>query len=545
MLTYSSNVKPIRKDRPWLLFLTAIIWIGGATFFHAPWEPFEPYVVAIVKSVLATNSWLIPYLSVKAPYLELQPFYFWLFALIIKIFGFSDITNAVRLINAVLIWIFIALMGRIGSNLQAFKNGRSVVMILISSVGFINNAYQLSPNLVVLLGFALYIYALQQSSQRPGISAWMLSIGLVLISIHFTGEFILIALLLLAILPIISRRWRNREFAICVITALVLFTTIFSSYIWQLNNVDHTFFLEWKDRYLSFIDFKSHNYWGNLVFYLHTLVWYLVPSWFLCGWTIYKRRKNLFKDSVLQISVILVLLLFMCAIFSNQQDESTIFPILIPFILIASVEIDSIKISIVSLLNWFCLFTFGLAGLAIGVLYVALNIGHPDELFNLAKSYAPNYTYQFNFWQLALAILMCLIWIFLITRKHIRGREMVTNWASGTTFVLVMFISLCLPWFNAVLSFQGIVGESMPFIKNNAGCVATNQANRIQNAVWYYYADVTLVPEVNFAQGKCNQALIAVDDKQNISIPNWKIVWSGKRPVDFRRYVLLERESSN
>ena len=151
MLTYTPNPKPKRKDRPWLLFLMALIWISGSCFFHDPWEPYEPYVVAIVKSIIETNSWLVPYLSSPSvPYLELQPFYFWIFAVIIKIFNFSNIANAVRLLNALIILVFIMLMGRIGSGLSAFKNGRTVVMILISMVGFINNAYQLSPHLIVL-----------------------------------------------------------------------------------------------------------------------------------------------------------------------------------------------------------------------------------------------------------------------------------------------------------------------------------------------------------------------------------------------------------
>ena len=129
----------------------------------------------------------------------------------------------------------------------------------------------------------------------------------------------------------------------------------------------------------------------------------------------------------------------------------------------------------------------------------------------------------------------------MITRKHIRGREMVTNWASGTTFVLVLFISLCLPWFNSVLSFQDVVNSSLPYLKSS-NCIATNQSNRTQNALWYYYANLRLEPEVNFVQGRCNQALISVKAKDNISIPGWKEIWSNKRPVDFRRYVLLERE---
>lgn len=542
MLTYSSSAKPRRKDRPWLLFLMALIWIGGATFFHSPWEPYEPYVVAVVKSIINTNSWVVPYISNGKPYLDLQPFYFWIYALIIKIFSFNDIANAIRIINSVLIFAVIALFGKIGSGLKAYKNGRSVVMILISSIGFINNAYQLSPNIVILLGFVVYFYALQRSAQMPGVSSGLLALGLVLISVNFTGEFLLIALFLLALLPVFDKSWRRYSYFITVLAGVAVFILIFASYAWQLNSVDHRFFLEWVDKYAAIIHLKPKQLLPNLVFYLQTLLWYLVPSWVLVIWTIYKRRKNLFADKILYANVVFALLLLLFAVLSGKNDESPIFPILIPFVLIASVEIDSIRISIVSLLNWFSLFAFGVGGFCIFLLYATLNFGHPQDLFSRAQFYAPSYIFNFNAWQLALAILITIIWVFMITRKHIRGREMVTNWASGTTFCLVIFVSLCLPWFDSLLSFKDIVGTSIRYVNRTPGsCIATNEHNRLPSAIWYYFADIRLEAESDFSQGRCNQALITVNHQQSVNYPGWHVVWSAKRPIDVKRYVLLER----
>lgn len=542
MLTYTPNPKPRRKDRPWLLFITALIWISGVTFFHEPWEPYEPYIVAVVKSIIDSNSWLVPYISHGVPYLDLQPFYFWLFALIIKIFHFSNIANAIRLINALIIFGFIAMMGRIGSGLSAFKNGRSVVMILISSIGFINNAYQLTPNMVVLLGFALYFYALQQSAFKPGISAWILSVGLIFISLNFTCGFLLIALVILIILPLISRQWRNLNYFITIIGGILFFTLIFASYAWQLNKIDHNFYLEWKNKYIAFTLLSSNAYLGNLVFFLQTILWYLIPSWILVGWTFYKRGRFIFKDKILQLSCLFLILLFVNAILRVNHDESVIFPLLIPMILLASVEIDSIRINTVSLLNWFCIFTFGSMGTFIAILYIALNFGQPHDLLSTAQFYAPNYVFQFNGWQLALAILITIIWLFMITRKHIRGREMISNWASGTTFVLVMFISLCLPWFNSLLSFKDLVMSSINYIQPSPhGCVATLEKNRLQDALWYYYADMRLTFNPDIKTSQCNHALLTVPNDTGVNIPGWHVIWSAKRPVDAKRYVLIEK----
>src|SRR3990167_10498570 len=124
MLTYNENVKPKRKDRPWLLVVLVLIWVLGTAFFHSPWEPYEPFVVAVVKGILRNNSWLVPYVS-HVPYLQIQPFYFWIYSAILKAFSVTDIysiANSIRLINTFLILAVISLSAKIGSNLSAFKN---------------------------------------------------------------------------------------------------------------------------------------------------------------------------------------------------------------------------------------------------------------------------------------------------------------------------------------------------------------------------------------------------------------------------------------
>lgn len=544
MLTYTPNPKPKRKDRPWLLFLMALIWISGSCFFHDPWEPYEPYVVAIVKSIIETNSWLVPYLSTPSvPYLELQPFYFWIFAVIIKIFDFSNIANAIRLLNALIILVFVMLMGRIGSGLSAFKNGRTVVMILISMVGFINNAYQLSPHLIVLLGFALYIYALQQFKQMPGAASGLMALGLICISLNFTAQYLFIALFILLILPCLSAYWRKREYAIMSVAGCGLFLLVFGSYAYQLHQVDRHFFYLWQEQYIHFISFTSFSL-SKVGNYALMLLWYLIPGWFLVAWTLYRRGKLIFKDRIAVVALLMFGLILFCAIFGVQVNEAAIFPILIPIVLLASLEVDSIRITVVSLFNWFSIFIFGAAGITILSLYLALIFGYPPQLFAKAQEMAPYYSFDFNFWQVLLAIIITVIWIFMITRQHIRGREMISNWASGATFVAVMFVSLCIPWFNSVLSFQRMVSESMEHIKPDlVSCVATPAGNSIQYAIWYYYADMRLQPESNLQETKCQQLIITEVNSIKPVLDGWHVVWRGKRAVDFKTYYLLQKDN--
>ncbi|MDQ5920001.1 MAG: hypothetical protein QG673_57 [Pseudomonadota bacterium] len=542
MLTYNPIKKPQRKDRPWLLFVMSLIWVLGTAFFHSPWEPYEPFVLAVVKGILRNHSWLVPYVS-NVPYLQIQPFYFWIYSAVLQLFNINDIysiANSIRLLNTLLIFAIVILSAKIGSNLSAFKNGRTVVLILISSVGFINNAYQLSPTILVLLGFCLYLYALQLHSKLPGFSGWVLFIGLLFISINFTCEFIVIALLLLLILPLVDKFWRNRDYLITVTIGVSMFLVIFCLYGYQLHAVNNDFFVQWQQRYSNIFFGHSYNFFNQLGGIFSLLAWYVMPGWFLVLWSLYKRRSTIFKDKIIQVNIILALLILLFAICGGHNLEGMIFPIILPVVFIASLEIDSIRISIVSLLNWFSICIFGVVGLIIWGIYICINLNYPQPLIEYILKYTQNYHYNFNVWQVSLAVIITLIWLFMITRRHIRGRELVTNWASNTTYVLVLFLSLWLPWFDSVLTFKPLVFDSLTSIDKQS-CIATNSSDSTQGALWYYYADVNLIPSfVNLNFSLCNQAVVATEDINKIDQTQWEIIWQAKRPIDKKVYYVLK-----
>lgn len=542
MLTYSPKPKIKRKDRPWLLIIMALLWVAGSCFYHDPWEPYEPYVVAIVKGILASNSWLIPYLSPGEPYLNLQPFYFWLFAIPIKIFGFTNIVNAIRLINALIVFMFLLIMGKVGHNLSAFKNGRTVVLILISTVGFVNNAYQLSPHIIVLLGFALLLYALQNCHNSPGSSSGIMALAFMCISTHFTFQFLLIALLLLIILPLCKKVWRSKQYLICVVGGLVLFLIVFTSYILQLYLTDITFLLSWEKQYFSFFSIDNLTL-EMLWHYTYTYFWYLIPSCFLLVWVVYRRKGSLLKDTTTLPLVILSLLFVLFAIFNASINESVIFPIIVPIVLLSSLEVDTIRINFVSLFNWFSIFIFGSAGGALIILYIAMGYGYPEDILRLARQYAPGYSFHINIWQILLAVIIFVIWLFMITRKHIKGREVVSNWAAGSTFILVMFVALWMPWFNSMLSFSGLVGSSKSYIHSSSNiCVASIGGNHLEDALWYYYQGIHLEPSKKLNDTNCGQVIVTMINGNIPEYDGWKIVWRAKRAIDFKTYYLLERK---
>jgi hypothetical protein len=545
MLTYSKSSNKKRTDRPWLLFVLAIIWVCGTVFFHAPWEPYEPFVFVIVKGIISNNNWLVPYVS-NAPYLEIQPFYFWIFASIIKIFNITnniDIANAIRIINTVLIFILLFICGKTGSLLSAHKNGRTVILLLISTIGFITTCYQLSPNIFVLLGFALFIYALQKSSSLPGISGWLLFLGLFFISINFTCEYILIGLFTLVTLPFINKIWRTKNYLITIIIASFLFFTIFYLYIYELKRYDVEFYLQWANKYTNIVPYNKINLLSRLNELLGYMIWFLLPSWLLILWTIYKRRLSLFKDHILQLNVLLLILVIMYAFFSATDINNVVYPIVIFSIYLASVEVDSIRITIVSLFNWFSIFIFAFVGFIIWFMYLLFNFDKNSQFLGNIWYYTQNYHYHFNFYNLCLALLITIIWLFMITRQHIRGREMITNWASGTTFAVVLFLSLCLPCFDNILTFRYVVIGSIKYL-DTTKCIATNNDSNIQIPLWSYYANINLMPSfLALNNTVCEQAIVATDNIAIIDKNQWRIVYQNRRPIDKKTYYVLQHKN--
>ena len=220
--------------------------------------------------------------------------------------------------------------------------------------------------------------------------------------------------------------------------------------------------------------------------------------------------------------------------------QESVFPIVICITLLASIEVDSIRISIVSFINWFSIILFGSFGILLWLIYVIFNIGKPQEIILSLLQYTQDYVFHLSFWRILVAILISCIWVFMVTRSHIKGREMVTNWASGSTCVLILFLTLWLPWFDSILSFRPIVEASLPYINKNR-CIATNPGLESQVAIWYYYTDIYLMPSfLNLNYSICNQAIIATSDLDSIDQSQWRIVWGGRRPIDKKVYYVIK-----
>lgn len=544
MLTYNKFRPPVRKDKPWILMVLAMLWILGTAFYHSPWEPFEPYVVAAIKGIIINKSWFIPYIS-NEPYLEIQPFYFWFFAIFIKIFNITNIyliANGIRIINTIIITSVILLVAKIGTNISVYKNGRTCALLLISSIGFIDNSYQLTPHLLIILGCCLLILSLDLYETLPGLSGWILFFGLLLISINFNCSFIIIALITIMLLPVCSKNFANNKYLVTTSIAIILFTIIFSLYCYSFYIINNNFFSLWKIKYSQIFINDSRNRLTYFIEMIKYLNWYTIPLSIPVIWTLYKRKANILKDKIATVCTMLIIIIFLYSLITKASIENTLFLIFLPMTFLASLEIDSIKITIASLINWFSIFLFGTLGVFLWLIYILINLNSKNYLIHEFYRYSQNYQYHFNILQLIMAIFITIIWMFMITRKHIYGREMISNFASGVTFLLFLSTSLYLPWFDSVLTFKPIISNSKTFFNDNNKCITTNGYNTTQGALFYYYEDINLIPSFNdnIDYSICPYAIVATENKNSLNLNKWVILYQQKRPIDTKVYYVLK-----
>jgi hypothetical protein len=156
--------------------------------------------------------------------------------------------------------------------------------------------------------------------------------------------------------------------------------------------------------------------------------------------------------------------------------------------------------------------------------------------------YTDGYQLETSYWRLLLALALMLLWCVVLMRKGLYGRYMLTNWVVGITCSLVTFIALYLPALDHAVSFRKIVDSSMPYLSNSIkyDCVLTNESNKLQNALWYYYADLILVPTNDYKHAnRCQTLLLWSADSHP---QGWNLVWTAKRVIDKKSFLIFYKK---
>ncbi|WP_373740941.1 ArnT family glycosyltransferase [Neisseria sp.] len=532
MLTYTppeSRSVPTR-EKPWLLLLLAFAWLWPGVFSHDLWNPAEPQIFTAVEG-LGGGGWLPQVFG--RPFFDASPVYVWTAALFERLLSpwAADTYPAARFASVAFTALGLACCGMAGYRFLGRHHGRSVVLILLGSVGMLPMAHLMSGMSVVFAALSMVLGGFALSQHRAVAAPLLLGGGWVLLSLS-GGLVLTAAMMLLALALLFSRQWRFRRYYVTLVGALVLALPLIPVYPLVLRYAEPEAFAVWRSAYAlgAFGGFDTVQMAFSLPYYLKNLLWFALPAWPLAVWTACRSRIADTRWGVLALAWLVVAAVLLSL--SPHRFQDHLIWLMPPLALAGAAQLDGLRRGAAAFINWFGIAAFGLFAVFLWTGFFAMNFGWPEKLAERSRYFSPYYIPEIDLMPMLVALSFTPLWLWAITRKHIRGRQAVTNWAAGVTLAWALLMTLFLPWLDAAKSHAPVVRQmeaALPpalqrQLSDGRACVAVSSADIRMRIFWKQYGSIPLVPE-----GNCRYRL--VHTPKGTPVPQGSVlVWEGARP---------------
>ena len=548
MLTYtppSSKQAAKTREKPWLLLLMVFAWLWPGVFSHGLWNPAEPAAFTAIEALRHGAPTLWADVLGEADF-NIAPVYLWAAAAFQQLLSpwAADAYSAARFASVFFTALGLTCCGFAGFNFLGRHHGRSVVLILAGCVGLLPMAHFLGGMSVVFAALSLILCGFSLAHKKVIAAAPLLGGGWALLSLS-GGLLLTAAFVLLALLLPLSRKWRFKRYLLTLVGAFAVglpLTVVYPLVLYRLH----------PDMFALWLHTRSLGAFGgtatfqtafNLPYYLKNLLWFAFPAWPLAVWTFTRTRVAAQAWSVLAAAWLAVCGILLAA--SPEAFQDHLLWLLPPLALLGAAQLDGLRRGAAAFLNWFGSMAFGLLAVFLWIGFFAANYGWPAKLAERAAYFSPYYTPDIDPMPMIVAISFTPLWLWAITRKNIRGRQAVTNWAAGVTLVWALLMTLFLPWLDAAKSHapvvrlmeQSLPPEAVQRLSDGQDCISVAQNHRRARIAWAQYSRFTLQPDNN----SCRYLLVQ-QPKDTAAPQGWTKIWQGWRPRNQEQgYALLEK----
>ncbi|MBM5571365.1 MULTISPECIES: ArnT family glycosyltransferase [Deefgea] len=541
MLTYQSSqdisITPTKgQDKPWLLLLLCCFWLIPGLVGHDPWKPDENVSMAIISYFMRHSDWTVASIA-GVPQFSQAPLYFWVATLFVNALSWFGVAahDAARLSTG--FWMAVGLwgVGLAGRELFGRRNGRLSVVILLGCLGLPLWGHHISPAVVLLAGFAWYVYALALALKQPLRAGVLLACVFIVLLTGASWADALFAVLF-AIFLFVFPQWRKFSYLITLITAILIAIPIAALWGYSLKANSSELFQTWW-RYYAWGPFGGARSFavGTSVGFLPTLlIWFAWPALPLAAWSVYLFRKELWQPHwQLLISALFFKSLFI--MLATQQSEALVLPLLVPLVLLASGGVDELRRGAAAALNWFSLVTLGLAALVIWLIWIGLVTGMPLTLVDYFARFSPA-DVHWKGWGFVFALLVTLVWGRVLFRKQPLGRRALTNWTSGLTLVIGLLVGLFQTWIDVGKSYRPVAESLSAFMDGkHAQCIDVSTIAKDPTAALVYFTDLALDARPD------NECLFVIRQTASKESATPEVLWSGHRLGDQKEIFSLYR----
>jgi 4-amino-4-deoxy-L-arabinose transferase-like glycosyltransferase len=543
---------PYRALKQGGLVLLCVAWIGLGLFGHDPWKPDDATSFGVTLEMLKSGDWLVPHLAgIALP--DRPPLFYALAAATATAFGgLMPLHDAARIAIAVCLALTLWFLALAGRELYGRAFRWLPVLIFIGCIGLWDRAHQLSPDIGILVAFALALYALALAPRRAIIGGALLG-GAVGLAFLFKGSAASALIALTAVLLPLFEPWRTRRYLGTLGIALVVAAPPLLAWPVALYLRDPGWLAQWLEtqdvaRYFGMTRGSPPT---EPFYYLKNLPWFAWPALPLALWTLRARSRGFGGGlTAAGVGLPLTMTVVVLAQISAAAEPRAMLalPLLLPMSLLAAAEIDTLKRGYSGALDWFGILTFGLLGVLVWGLWLeSLLYGLPEAMARVFKDTQPGYQPPWELLPVLLSVVLTLLWLALVRPARRSNRRAVLNWAVGMTLVWGMYMTIWLPYLDSRRSYRS-VAESLANHLPAGTCLASHNLGEPQRALLEYFLNVITVRDDSQASNRCYALLLqaARDESDTVPDPAWEKVWEGRRRGDdTERFVLFRRPTAD
>jgi 4-amino-4-deoxy-L-arabinose transferase-like glycosyltransferase len=532
-----------------LLLLLGACYLLPGLVDHDPLKTDDAVSFGIVFEALQGN-WLTPTLAGE-PYPSASPLYFWLAAIFAKLFsGLFSLHGAARLASGACAGIAVFCIALTAREMFGAAVAGSAALILIGNLGLLLYAHLMSAEIALLAALAVALLGIALAARRPSLAGLITGCGIGAAFLAHGLAPALAALLLAAVFTLGVAQWRQRaaRFWLVLVAASAPWFLL-----WPLAlyfQAPQQFYDWWSAANLAQLPWSRDgdaNPLAQAGGYLKLMGWFAWPALPLALWTLWRNRRRLAQPGI--VLGLVAFLLFLAELsWGTDAHDITALPLLLPLTLLGAAAVGDLRRGAANALDWFGMMTFSLIGLAVWILYIALQTGNLAALAErsslIAQLLEPGFVARVSAPAIAFALLFSAAWIVLITRGERSSYRGVANWAAGVTLFWGLAVALLVPLIDYGKSYRGMAEALKAQLPGGEdACVSSRHLGEPQRASLHYFAGlVTLRDEVTNAD--CGLMLVqgsAADDSGNPGA-GWTLVWQGNRAGDKNeRYRLYRR----
>ncbi len=446
-----------------LLLLCAAYLIPGV-FGRDPWRSADltayGYILALAEG---RSSWLAPTLGgLPTPDGALLPY--WLGAVFVKLLPWLDPMVASRIpftlllaATLALVWYATYHLARadsaqplplaFGGEAAPVDYARAIadgaVLALIASLGLLQLGHETTPELVQITAIALLLYGHAARQSHPLQALAAIAVGLLaLASSAAPTVALLLAVALIGLEAHLTGDGWPRRIALVLAAAAVAALVA-----WALG--------AWQNRLGTITEPTQPLRW------LRALAWFAWPVWLLSLYTLWRWRRRLLAPH-LALPVVAGVLLLAVWLAMAGSDRALLLA-LPPMAVLSAFALPTLARATASAIDWFSVFFFTLAAIAVWLFYVAIQTNVPAKLAANVAKLSPGYENRFSWLALAASVLATLAWLWLVRwrtagHRHPLWKSLVLP-ASGVSLIWLLVMTLLLPPLDNARSYRSLVSR--------------------------------------------------------------------------------------